>query len=197
MSESDYLKWSAELFNRFDTVLNRNRAVLYNFSYSIENPSMPSKLVVALEKSTPFRLIDTIIWRKKSGLPFPANRHRLSRNWENVFVFVRGDEMDTYENNRKVKSVSEKTGQSYYEVVYNFIEAKNNDGACKLNQATYSSELCLKLMDIYCKDKWLVYDPFMGTGTTAVACIQKNVPFIGSEISPKQVEYAEKRLREL
>lgn len=197
MSETDYLKWSSDIFNKFNDILKPNRPVLYNFSYSIENPSMPSKLVVQIEGNTPFRLIDTIIWKKKCGIPFPANRNRLSRNWENVFVFVREGEMETYENNRRVKSVSEKTGQSYYEVVYNFIEAKNNDGACKLNQATFSSELCLKLMDIYCKDKWLVYDPFMGTGTTAVACIQKNVPFIGSEISPKQVEYAEKRLREL
>lgn len=197
-SEQEYLDWTVLLFNEFDNVLNENRVVLYNFSYSIENPSLPSKLVVEIEKRTNFMLIDTIIWKKKSGLPFPANKWRLSRNWENVFVFVRKNEIDTYDNNRQVKSISEKTGQKYYEVVYNFIEAKNNDGACKLNQATYSSELCEKLMDIYAKDGYLVYDPFMGTGTTAVACkMRGTLDCIGSEISKAQVEFSEERINRI
>lgn len=195
-SEEEYLDWTVKLFNMFNKILGKNKTILYNFSYSIENPSLPCKLVVELEKKTDFMLIDTIIWKKKSGIPFPANKRRLSRNWENVFVFVRKNEIDTYDNNRNVKSVSEKTGQSYYEVVYNFIEAKNNDGACKLNQATYSSELCEKLLSIYAKDGYTVYDPFMGTGTTAVACENiGTLNCIGSEISEAQTDYAYERLR--
>ena len=154
-SEEDYLLWSIDLFNVFSSILRDNRVVLYNFSYSIENPSLPEKLVACIEEHTPFRKVDTIIWKKKCGLPFPANGKRLSRNWEYVFVFARADEMDTYENNRKVKSVSEKTGQKYYEAIYNFIEAKNNDGKCPYNQATYSSELCEKLLEIYCQKGWV------------------------------------------
>lgn len=193
-TEDDYLRWTSDLFNMFGSVLNRNRPVLYNFSYSIENPSLPYKLVSRIESTTPFRLVDTIIWKKKCGLPFPANSKRLSRNWEFVFVFARHDEMDTYENNRRVKSVSEKTGQKYYEAIYNFVDAKNNDGKCPYNQATYSTELCEKLLDVYCKDGWTVYDPFMGSGTTAVACIRRGLPCIGSEISQKQVEFTNGRI---
>lgn len=195
-TERDYLDWTVKLFNELDKALNENKVILYNFSYSIENPSLPSKLVVYIEENTNFMLVDTIIWKKKSGLPFPANKRRLSRNWENVFVFVRKNEIDTYDNNRKVKTVSEKTGQSYYDVVYNFIEAKNNDGACKLNQAAYSSELCEKLLNIYAQDGYLVYDPFMGTGTTALACeMRGTLNCIGSEISKAQVDFAEERLK--
>ena len=193
-SELDYLKWTGDLFNEFSLILKKNRPVIYNFSYSIENPSLPNKLVVYIEEHTNFRLVDTIIWKKKCGLPFPANGKRLSRNWEYVFVFARKEEMDTYENNRKVKSISEKTGQKYYEAIYNFVEAKNNDGKCPYNQATFSSELCDKLLDIYCQDGWVVYDPFMGSGTTAVACINRGLDFIGSEISENQVKFAEKRI---
>ena len=196
-TEEEYLRWTTDLFNAINTVLNEKRSILYNFSYSIENPSLPYKLVARIEQDTEFRLVDTIMWKKKCGLPFPANGKRLSRNWEFVFVFARKDEMDTYENNRKVKSFSQKTGQKYYEAVYNFVEAKNNDGKCPYNQATYSTELCDKLLDIYCKDGWTVYDPFMGSGTTAVACKNKGLPYIGSEISEKQVVFAEDRMKNI
>ena len=193
-TEEDYLKWTVDLFNKFDLILNKQRSIIYNFSYSIENPSLPYKLVTEIVKNTSFDLVDTIIWKKKCGLPFPANGKRLSRNWEYVFVFVRKDEVNTYENNRRVKSVSEKTKQKYYEAIYNFVEAKNNDGKCPYNQATYSTELCDKLLDIYTQDNWIVYDPFMGSGTTAVSCNKRNLNYIGSEISSQQVEYANQRI---
>ncbi len=194
LEEEDYLKWTVDLFNKFDLILNKQRSIIYNFSYSIENPSLPYKLVTEIVKNTSFDLVDTIIWKKKCGLPFPANGKRLSRNWEYVFVFVRKDEVNTYENNRRVKSVSEKTKQKYYEAIYNFVEAKNNDGKCPYNQATYSTELCDKLLDIYTQDNWIVYDPFMGSGTTAVSCKKRNLNYIGSEISSQQVEYANQRI---
>ena len=195
-TEEDYIKWTVDLFNQFDIILNKNRCVLYNFSYSIENPSLPYKLVSNIVDKTNFTLIDTIIWKKKCGLPFPANGKRLCRNWEYVFVFVRKNETETYENNRKVKSISEKTGQKYYEAIYNYVDAANNDGKCPYNQATYSSELCLKLMDIYHQNGWTIYDPFMGSGTTALACLMtnKDLSYIGSEISEQQCEFAENRL---
>lgn len=197
LEEEDYLKWTVDLFNKFDLILNKQRSIIYNFSYSIENPSLPYKLVTEIVKNTSFDLVDTIIWKKKCGLPFPANGKRLSRNWEYVFVFVRKDEVNTYENNRRVKSVSEKTKQKYYEAIYNFVEAKNNDGKCPYNQATYSTELCDKLLDIYTQDNWIVYDPFMGSGTTAVSCKKRNLNYIGSEISSQQVEYANQRITQL
>jgi DNA modification methylase len=88
-------------------------------------------------------------------------------------------------------------GQKYYEIVDNFITAKNNDESTNLNKATYSTELCEKLMKIYTKEGDVVYDPFMGTGTTGVACKIMNRNFIGSEISGDQVLYSEERLKKL
>jgi DNA modification methylase len=41
-----------------------------------------------------------------------------------------------------------------------------------------------------------VFDPFMGSGTTGVACVQLNRNFIGYEISPDYFKIAEKRIRE-
>lgn len=45
-------------------------------------------------------------------------------------------------------------------------------------------------------DGELVFDPFMGSGTTAAACKELNRNFIGCEIEAKYCEMAEKRLRE-
>ena len=194
--EQEYIEWTIEVFNQFYEILNDNRVVIYNFSYSIENPALPYKLVSAIEQFTQFTLVDTIIWKKKAGLPFPANGHRLSRNWEFIWVFAKAGQENTYENNRRVKSVSEKTGQKYYEAIYNFVDAANNDGKCELNQATFSSELCTKLFDIYCREGWVVYDPFMGTGTTAAAASKMGINFIGSEISEEQCKYANRRIED-
>ena len=39
-----------------------------------------------------------------------------------------------------------------------------------------------------------VFDPFMGSGTTGVACVQTGRKFIGIEIDPKYFEIAKKRI---
>lgn len=103
--------------------------------------------------------------------------------------------MKTFSCNKRVKSYR-KTGQAAYENVFNFIEAKNNDGVCPLNKATFSTELVEKLLAIYAKDGAVIYDPFMGSGTTAVACQRMGFDCLGSELSAAQCEYAQNRLME-
>jgi site-specific DNA-methyltransferase (adenine-specific) len=44
-------------------------------------------------------------------------------------------------------------------------------------------------------EKDIIYDPFMGSGTTAVACLNLNRNYIGSEISPEYCKIAEERIR--
>lgn len=46
------------------------------------------------------------------------------------------------------------------------------------------------------KKGFLVYDNFMGTGTTAIACLNQNMNYIGSEISSAQCDYANKRIKD-
>ena len=53
-----------------------------------------------------------------------------------------------------------------------------------------------KLVARLSKENDLVYDPFMGSGTTAVACKQLKRNFIGSEISKEYCEIARQRLRQ-
>jgi DNA modification methylase len=55
--------------------------------------------------------------------------------------------------------------------------------------------LVKKLLEIYAPKNAVVYDPFMGSGTTAVACKEMGLHWIGSEISKNQCEWADKRLK--
>lgn len=49
-------------------------------------------------------------------------------------------------------------------------------------------------IEISSKEGDLILDPFMGSGTTAVACKQLKRNFIGFEISPEYIKIAERRL---
>ena len=132
-------------------------------------------------------------------MPYPASPNRLQRIFEFVFVFVRHTEMNSFTTNKQISKISS-TGQKYYTPVMNFIEAKNNDGATKdINQATFSTDLVTQLLATYAKPEksFVVFDPFMGTGTTAKGCVEYGCSYIGTEISKAQCEYAKNRLQQL
>lgn len=197
MTDDEYAQWTERLFNTFNSILKKNGVILYNISYGSENPNA---MWVALEaiRKTNFMIADTIIWKKSCALPNNVSHNKLTRITEFVFVICRKDEYKTFQANKKVKSIS-KTGQKYYENIFNFIEAPNNDGGCALNKATFSSELVTKLLDIYANVDDVVYDPFMGTGTTAIGCLKfnngdNNIKIIGSEISEAQVQFSKNRI---
>lgn len=194
MTQDEYIEWTVNLFNDFDRILKKDGCVLYNVSYSSDNRETMFLVVADILRRTNFSLADWIGWKKRTALPNNTSPNKLTRLFEPVFVFARKSDIETFACNKKVVSVREKTGQKMYENVYNFIDAANNDGPCSLNKATYSSELCEKLLNIYGKAGMTVYDPFMGSGTTGVACKRFGINYIGSEISAKQVEFANDRI---
>ena len=151
-------------------------------SYSSMNTELMFKTVSSIFEETNFTLADDIIWKKKTAIPNNVSKNKLTRITEHIFIFCREKEFKTFNSNKKVVGIS-KTGQKIYDNIYNYIEAKNNDGSCKLNKATYSTELVNKLINIYIKSKSIIYDPFMSTGTTAISCLENDCYYIGSEIS--------------
>lgn len=200
MDEDQYVDWTIGLFRMFDEVLDKNGVILYNISYGSENPNAMWRIPGAIIEDTDFMIADCIVWKKKCALPNNVSHNKLTRITEFVYVICRKSEFKTFNANKNITKVG-KNGQKYYENVFNFVEAPNNDGPCELNKATYSSDLCLFLLNIYAKENSIVYDPFMGTGTTAIACYKfcqsESMACIGSELSEKQVEYSRNRLRKL
>jgi len=194
MTDDEYCDYSVNLFNEFDRIVGQNGGVLYNINYGAENTNGMFKAVNAIITQTNFSIADVIAWKKKSALPNNCSPNRLTRIIEFVFVFCRKDEMKTFRMNKKMVSMRD-NGQKMYENIFNFVEAKNNDGSCPYNKATYSTELCEKLLSMYAPDGATIYDPFMGSGTTAVACKRMGLNCIGSEISTNQVKYEIDRLK--
>ena len=138
-------------------------------------------------------IADTIVWKKKSALPNNVSPNKLTRIREFVFVLCRTKEYKTFNTNKKVKTVG-KTGQLFYENVFNFIEAKNNDGSNPYNKATFSTDLVKQLLEMYSKNQTdIILDPFMGIGTTALGCIETGRNYIGFEISENQCNYFEEK----
>ena len=196
LEENEYISFTLGLFHEFDRIVANDGVVIYNFNYSIENPSLPYKIVSTIVTHTNWDLVDTICWKKTCGLPFPANKHRLSRNWEFVWVFARKGMLDCFFIDKEIAKIGS-NGQKYYKVYYNYLEAPNNDKETrKINQATFSSVFVSKLLSLYAPVGGVIYDPFIGTGTTAIGALKcgKELKFIGSEISPMQCVYANNRI---
>lgn len=60
--------------------------------------------------------------------------------------------------------------------------------------ASYNDELIKKPILAGCPEGGLIYDPFMGTGSTAQAALRSNRNFIGSEMSEKYIAICNKTL---
>lgn len=195
MTNDEYSKWVCNIFNEFDRIIVKNGVVLWNMNYGSENTECMSLTIADIIKNTNFTLADIIVWKKQNATPNNMSKNKLTRIVEFVYVFCRKNEFFTFNTNKK-ELTQRATGQSIYENIFNFIIAKNNDFPTKLNKATYSTELCNKLLSIYAKENSLVLDPFIGTGTTAVSCIDNKLRFVGFEISKKQYEFAVNRVNQ-
>lgn len=195
-TNEEYCNWICDLFRGYDRVVKENGIVLFNISYGSENPTVMFECIADVCRKTNWMISDVICWKKKSAFPNNVSSNKLTRIWEFVFVFCRQSEFDTYKANKKVVSTNERTKQPFYSPVFNFIEAANNDGANELNKATFSTDLVFQLLDMYApygKDT-VVYDSFMGTGTTAVACKVLGMNCYGSELSKAQCDFANSRI---
>lgn len=198
-SNEEYIQWTLDRFAEFDRVLKDDGSVCYNMSYGsdeIRTAELMWLVVAEILKQGLFTLGDCIVWKKKNATPNNVSPNKMTRICEFVFIFCKRSSYDSFRCNKKVIGNNSKTGQNIYDNFYNIIEAENNDGPCDIHKATYSSSLCFQLLDRYgCTEGGgIVYDPFMGTGTTAIAAIEQKMDFIGSEISAEYVEYANKRI---
>ena len=192
-SVDDYLEWIIDNFKQYERILKKDGVIVFNFSYTTFNPSLPYFLINEVFKHTDFRIYDTFAWKKKSAMPVSGHPNRVTRIVEMVYIFAK---TPYFKANKTVSSVS-RTGQKYYNNYYNFIEARNNDGKVEGHEATFSTDLASFFIDLYSKENEIVLDNFSGTGTTPYASSKMNRQYIGIDLVEKFCEYARERVSKL
>jgi DNA modification methylase len=199
ITNQEYIDWQTNLFEHMEKILAPNGVILYNINYSSENTDTLWLLLANIINKTNMTIADQIIWKKRSAIPNNRSPNKLTRITENVFVFCRKSEIKTFYMNKKVVSTIEKTGQNNFENIFNFIDAPNNNQGehTKVHKATYSVELCQSLIKMYFSEGKTILDPFMGSGTTGIACKTMNRNFIGIELDKTYFNISENRIKEI
>ena len=167
-----------------------------------------------------------IIWAKRNGMPEPVN-DRFTKKHEYIFLMTKsrkyyfnldairdkhiwendkrndgkrhqyGDDAKSH-NDDKVgaKGVSFNPLGKNPGTVSDFWDIKTKPSSVK-HYASYNVELITKPILAGCPEGGLIYDPFMGSGTTAIHSIMNNRNFIGSEMSTEYLEIANKRISDV
>lgn len=79
--------------------------------------------------------------------------------------------------------------------MHNFFETPNSSSYGKTKHPTEKPEKLVEwLIKIGSKENMIILDPFLGSGTTAIACIKLNRKFIGIEKEKEYFNIAEKRI---
>lgn len=127
-------------------------------------------------------LKDIIIWDKKNAQP-AMKEGVLNRRTEMVLVF--SDDAMT----RQFGTAHFKRG-----TVDDLWQIPKQTTKDKDHGAVFPEELVRRIVTNFTNKDAVVYDPFMGSGTTGAVCVAEGRRFIGSEISEKYFAAAQKRI---
>ncbi|MDR1494243.1 MAG: site-specific DNA-methyltransferase [Planctomycetaceae bacterium] len=166
-------------------------------------------------KKIGFRIHDTMIYYKNNPMPQTGNRYH--QHFEYMFAFSKGkpktfhpiSETTKYRGLANMKNRG-KSGSLDYEKVERTKEKKvgnvfgysvgggisTKDKIAYNHPAIFPEKLVIDQMETWTNKNDLVYDPFMGSGTTAKVAHLLKRQWIGSEISQEYIEIAVRRLEE-
>ena len=199
LSEEEYLLMTSELFSQLKRVLKNEGAIYYNFGYNARNTSLPYKVVkIALKEG--LHLQDTIAWVKKNTMPLPQ-ANCLTREFEFIFLFTKSKEHIIRKERICLNDLRKIFSRRIVSNVWYFPNQTENQYSkikvSKVHKATFPKTLPKAAILLSSDRGDTVLDPFMGTGTTAVACKELNRNYIGFEITREYIKIANKRLAEV
>lgn len=218
-TEADYVEWLFQVAKKSFSILRLDGSFFLNISANSNNPSIPYKVLDKFICAG-YKLQNTIHWIKSISIeredvgrnndicnkdfsvghfrPIKSNRY-LTNLHEYVFHFTKlGDKQldklsigvpyQDKSNIKRWKSVNtdKRDRGNVWFISYPTIQSSRSHPAIfpiKL------AKLCIRLHG-YNKENFLVYDPFMGIGNTALACIDLGIDYIGTEIDDKYITYA-------
>jgi DNA modification methylase len=165
-----------------------------------------------------------IIWAKRNGMPESVT-DRFTKKHEYIFFMTKSEkyyfDLDAIRDKHKHSNDKRNDGNRH---TYN-INAKSNTeemlsatavsfnpkgknpgsvsdfwdvttkGSGDQHFASYNTDLIKKPILAGCPEGGLIYDPFMGTGTTAMAALRANRNFVGSEMSTEYIKICEQNIK--
>jgi site-specific DNA-methyltransferase (adenine-specific) len=220
----EYLDWLCKIVVECKSILKDNGSFFLNIGTRPSDPMLPILLLDKLRSQ--YKLQNTIHWIKSISFdpedigknnelrengnlsvghfkPIVSDRY-LSDLQEYIFHFTKTGEVKldklrigvTYQDKTNIgrwKSATEdrRDRGNVWFIPYPTIQEERPHPAVfpiKL------PERCIKLHGI--KKDMLVYDPFMGIGSTALACIRLKINYLGTEIDPQYIKVAQERISE-
>lgn len=134
-----------------------------------------------------FDLQATRIWRKqfaKCAIPMICNTHpRNVFDYEHIWTFRKKGEKEEFVNDRKL---------SQRGVIGEDWKAK---AGLNVHCAAFPVELPTYAIKVYSKPNDTVLDMFMGSGTTAIACLREHRHYIGFELNKEYYDKACERIK--
>lgn len=130
------------------------------------------------------KITGVVIWTKSNPKPSSnCDKEKNTRSVTNAFEYFfvlndDGKDFKAYGNQNVINHIHTSVNNIHY------------DG----HGAVMKKEVADWFIKNFTKEGDIVLDPFLGTGTTAVSCIEQNRHYIGFEISEKYLEMADERI---
>ena len=199
LSDDDYWKLIEQCFKEVYRVTESGGRLVINVANLGRKPYIPfSNMFTQIMLDLGFLMRGEIIWQKSKG----ANANFAWGSWlsasnpvirdihEYCLVFSK-DGMS-----KGVKGVSTLEKEEFMDStlsIWNINPAR----AKKIGHpAPFPVELAERFINLYSYEKDLVLDPFIGSGTTAIAAQKLNRHYVGYEINDEYCELAETRIKE-
>lgn len=171
-------------------------------------------------KEIGFNVHDTMIYRKLNPMPNAGTRYQ--QMFEYMFVFSKGkpkttnirlrersnkcNDKRTYRKKKFSRNQDGEFNENDYHVkemvpdynIWDFYVGggnSTNDKVAFNHPAIFPEELVRGHVESWSNEGDLVYDPFMGSGTTSKISILTNRDYIGSELSVEYIEIERERLK--
>jgi site-specific DNA-methyltransferase (adenine-specific) len=204
LKPKDYLEWSKKWIDAVIPKL-KNTGSFYIFLTWQHSPEIFSYM------KTRMIMMNEIIWDRKVPSMGGSTR-KFSSVHDNIGFFVKTKnyyfDIDAVRipydaETKKARTRSIFVGKKWLEIGYNpkdlwSVTRIHAEDPERENHPTQKPlEIIERIIKASCPEQGVVLDPFMGSGTTAVACIKLNRNYIGFEINPDYCKMIEKRIKKV
>jgi site-specific DNA-methyltransferase (adenine-specific) len=202
LSMGEYLELLEKVFTETQRVLVDGGRACINVANLGRRPYIPlSDLLSALMIEIGFRMRGEIIWHKGAGAGISmawgswrsATNPVLRDVHEYILVFSRGS-FQRQKTEGQENTISRDEFMEWTKSVWSI----NPESARKVGHpAPFPVELPYRLMQLFTFKGDVVLDPFMGSGSTALAALKAGRRYIGYETNPEYVKLAEQRIADI